>query len=78
MQNSETHVPDPLDALLRDLHQIWCPDDCPPDWDRPGADPVSAARELATALWDMAEDGARGGTDPATALAVVNAYLART
>ena len=73
----ETHVPDPLDTLLRDLHLIWCGDGCPSEWHRADADPELAATHLAGALWDMAEDAARGSADSAAALALLNAYVAQ-
>ena len=73
----ETHVPNPLDTLLRDLHLIWCGDDCPSEWHRADADPELAATHLASALWGLAEDAAQGSADSAAALARLNAYVAK-
>lgn len=73
----ETHLPDPLDTLLRDLHLVWCDDDCPPEWHRPNADPGRAATHLASALWNMAEDAAQGSADSDAALTRLNAYVAK-
>jgi hypothetical protein len=75
MQDIETHVPHPLDAVLRDLHLTWCDDRCPPDWHLAEADPVVAAITLATALWEMADDAARGVADSAAALVTLTAYV---
>jgi hypothetical protein len=70
--NSQTNLPDALDSLLRDLHTLWCLDNCPDDWHRADADPSGAALDLCMALWDMSRSG---DEDAAAALAMLNEHL---
>src|SRR5688572_23037209 len=74
-QGAETRLSGPLDELLKDLHLVWCDDECPTDWHRAGADAALAAIKLATALWDMADDAADGAPSAATALATLTTYV---
>jgi hypothetical protein len=59
--NPETNLPGPLDVLLRDLHTLWCQNDCADDdpaWHMSTtADPERAASLLCQAIWDAAKTG---------------------
>ena len=76
MFNPETGLPERLDVLTRDLHQIWCEEEGPADWHRAGADPEGAAIQLAQGLWDLGTRAAEGDESASAALMTLASAVA--
>ena len=52
-------LPGTLDVLLRDMHLLWCQEGgggCPEEWSLADSYPENAARTLAMAIWQLADD----------------------